>query len=175
MARLSLQPSDYEFQLYTDGSGHNDRFAGNCVVGLSSKYHKLFSCATAFYGADTERAEFEAVMAGLQGILDTMGWNDGQSRMMMQARRTTVYWVTDREHLVGALLKKADGTYEYRRKSTPDLWARFEWYEKIFDVTAVWRERNTVAWQAYADKIASECRTMMKGYVEDCRQDNRLI
>ena len=175
LARLSLQAADYEFQLYTDGSGHNDRFAGYCVVGKSDKYKKLFSSASAIYGADTERAEFEAVLAGLQGILDVMEWNNGQARELLRARRPTVFWVTDREHLVGALLKKADGTYEYRRKSTPDLWARFEWYERLFNITAVWRERNTLAWQAYADTIASECRTLMKNFVLDCRQDNRLI
>jgi ribonuclease HI len=169
LTRSSLRAADYEFQLYTDGSGWNDRFAGYCAVLRSDKHNKFVCSAASIYGADTERAEFEGLLAGLQSIMDTMDWNNKHQRSLMQMRRTSVYWVTDREHLVGAMLKKADGSYEYKRRTTPDLWARLEWYEKIFDITAVWRERNTIAWQGYADTIASECRTQMKHYVEACR------
>jgi len=115
------------------------------------------------------------LLAGLQGILDIMNWNNTQSRRLIQAKPPSVYWVTDRENLVGSVTRGPDGSPLFKRKSTPDLWARFEWYEKHFAVSGVWRERNTVAWQKMADGVASECRTLMQNYVGITRLENRIF
>jgi len=171
----SLTPDNFDFELYTDGSGYTDRFGGCCAVVRSLKHKKFFSCASAFYGADTARAEFEGLLGGLQGIMDAMDWNNSQGRALLRARRATVFWVSDREDLVGSVTLKADGTPEFRRKNTPDLWVRYEWYEKLFDVSACWRKRNTVAWQMMADVVASECRTMMKNYIGYSIEEGKLI
>lgn len=171
LQKLSLIPTDYDFELYTDGSGHADTFGGHSVIGVSNKYNKYFVRAGAIYGTTTDRQEFEAFLNGLQGILDVMEWNSGGELKMLAARRPSVFWISDRENLVGSVTLDEKGHSLFKRKSSPDLWARYAFYETIFAVTAVHRDRNTVAFQAMADRISSECRVLIKNYIEILKTD----
>jgi hypothetical protein len=83
----------------------------------------------------------------------------------LKTHPATVYWVSDRESLVHQVARtNPHGGTPYRRHASPDLWARFEWYEPLFKITATHVPRDTHMWQKRNDRIASECRTLMKDY-----------
>ena len=101
-----------------------------------------------------------------------MEWNSHLWKGLLEARRCTVFWLSDRESLVGSVCRDdKTGQPIYRRRNCPDLWARFAYYENLFDVQGVHRERNTHPFQKIADGISSECRTMMKNYFAILEQE----
>ena len=107
--------------------------------------------------------------------MSIMKWEGSQQRHNLEARRATVYWLSDRQDLVASIRRDATGATIYGRRSNKDLWQRMQWYEKYFDITAVWRERNKNAWQAMADTVSSECRVLMKDYIQIIKTENRIF
>ena len=109
--------------------------------------------------------EFEALLAGLQAILDMQDWKT-KDHERLRATRPLVWWETDCEHLALASWRSPNGDIKegpyYRRKNWRDLWPRFEFYERLFTITPAWQPRNTDAIQALTDKIAGYGRNMMK-------------
>jgi hypothetical protein len=107
--------------------------------------------------------------------MEIMNWEGSQARHNLEARKSTVYWLSDRQDLVASIRRDEKGNTYYGRRSNKDLWQRLQWYEKYFNITAVWAARNVNAWQALADAASSECRSMMKDYIQILKQDNRIF
>ncbi len=170
--RTWATPEKFDFQIYTDGAGYTDNFAGCAVTGVSKRFSKFFQRATAFWGIETDRAEFEGVLLGLHTILNVMGIENVPQHRMLQAEPMTVLVISDREDLVGSMSgENFNSKPPYERRANKDLWARFAWYEQYFQIIAAHRERNTNPLQGASDRLASEVRVMMKNYVEILHAD----
>jgi len=172
LQRLSVNAADFDWQIYTDGSGHVDQFGGAGVIGFSPRFHKYFTRAAAFYGYETDRAEMEAMLLGLHTIMVKMGVKDHADFKRLELEPITVFWMTDREDLAGS----ASGmTFTerppYKRRANMDLWLRMEWYERYMRIIAVHRKRNTNPYQKLADRLASDCRPLIKGFIETLRAE----
>jgi hypothetical protein len=107
--------------------------------------------------------EFEALLCGLQSIMDSEDWNTPAARMELARERCKVVWKSDRADLVGCVDAAETG---HRRKGHPDMWRRFSFYEELFDIKAIFEPRNTDPSQALADKYASEARILIKDHME---------
>lgn len=153
---------NFDFTLYTDGSGFTDHYGGFAAVVLSNKnigplYTPACGCSTHM---ETGRAEFSAILLGLHTILETTGWiNSTCSMLQLQINKPRVLIVSDRQDLVGSINKI------FRRKQNGDLWASFEWYAQYFDIEAVHVGRETVALHKTADRMASGLREVIMDYV----------
>lgn len=116
-----------DIKIYTDGSGHINGFGGwaafiTTLDGILKTF-KMGGCC----GTSVDRMEFTALLEGLQGA-----WE--MSRAMPESNipdwRPSVLWFSDRESLVHSV-KRLNS-----RSNCPDLWVRFEWYERVMDITA---------------------------------------
>jgi len=165
------QKPEHEFFILSDGSGYIDGFAGAAVIFYSPQHCFCDLSTIAWSGGDTERAEFEGLLAGLQGIMNHCKWDNGDDFQMLRMKRPLVHWLTDRESLALAVARKTDGSTFYRRKSTPDLWARFEWYEAMFRITPHYESRNATPVFRLIDRMASDMREMMQRYAAAWPQD----
>lgn len=158
----------HDFILYTDGSGYIDGYGGSASLLLSKRHAKREVRLTAASHTTTDRAEFEAMLDGLQGILECMDWTSQSETKNLRflPRKPTVCWYTDRESLVLSIWKDEDGNTIYKRKKQGDLWARFSYYEQLFDISPFLIERNSTEEHAYVDRLASESRLIVKEYLE---------
>lgn len=155
-----------DFFLFTDGSGHQDGYGGWASLILGPTYNIAHARMAAAKGTTVERAEFEALLMGLQSILEQAKLESSSSLSRLETSPLHVLWLSDRESLVLSVTRKPDGTPVYRRKASPDLWARFAWYEKIFKITARHVKRETNAHHDIVDRLASDARVLIKDYME---------
>jgi len=149
-----------DFLLYTDGSGYQDGFSGFCATFISQVPGHLDKGTRmgSMSGSTVDRAEMTALLEGLQAIADFL---ETVPKFRLGNQKITIQWFTDRE----ALAKSVDRTYG--RHSSPDLWVRFEYYEKMFDITPQWVERETEFPEFKAcDLHASTNRVILKSYIE---------
>lgn len=124
----------------------------------SAKYHKYFHRISSYTGTSTDRAEFLALLHGLDSILEEMKWKDKMRLQSMTVIPIKVLWFSDRESLVKSVNK------EYGRKAQPDLWSWFEWFERHFMIHGVHVKRETNHMQNMTDRLASEARILIKSY-----------
>ena len=143
-------------------------YAGAAAYGVSIRHNKKFHRLAGFNGASTDRAEFLGLLHGLHGIFETMCWDNSSRLKALVHRRAEIVWISDRESLVRSV------TGEYRRRTQPDLWAQFEWYEQYIDIRPCHVKRNSVPWQDVADILASESRVLIKEY-DQLVQDSELF
>lgn len=124
-------------------------------------------------GHTVERAEFEALLMGLQALMERIGANNKQRIGMLAANRPMVHWTSDRESLVYAVARDRENGDKpfYRRDSTPDLWARFDYYERLFRITPEFRGRNQGHLQKIVDVSSSDLRNLVSGYCSDLAHD----
>jgi ribonuclease HI len=170
---MELSKKGYSFVLATDGSGWQDGFGGGCSIVLDinkgNMYYRFFGA----YGTSVERSEFEALLYGLESIMTENGWYNGCSLNNLSILRPKVLWITDRESLaLSVKINPSTGQSYYKRKASPDLWARFEWFEERFEIDAQHIKRMTSPMQNLADRLASEMRTLTKNYGETLIADN---
>lgn len=113
------------FELYTDGSGHINGFGGWAALAvIDDGSSSVFRMGTAC-GTSVDRMEFTALLEGLQCV-----W---ELAMRMLAHNDSnwkpdVLWCSDRESLINSV------KLVYARSNCPDLWPRFEFYEKIMAI-----------------------------------------
>lgn len=165
---LSPSPREHDFVLYTDGAGWQDSFGASASLMESERYgHRIIRVAS-FHGQSTDRAEFEAMLNGLQSIMDAMSWTKPikLEQLRNQLIKPSVYWVSDRESLVLSVYRDSTGKTVYKRRSQPDLWKRFEFYEEHLQVTPIYVPRDTDDKHNLCDRLASEARVLMKDYVD---------
>jgi len=163
----------HDFVVYTDGSGYTDGYGGSASYMRSQKYDKQETRLASFSHTTTDRAEFEALLMGLQSILECMDWTSKSDieRLSSQPNKPTVIWFTDRESLVLSIWRNEDGETIFRRKKQKDLWARFEFYESVFDISPILIPRNSEDEHAFVDRLASESRLLVKEYLEIVKLD----
>lgn len=166
---------DYDFFLFTDGSGHQDTYGGWASLVIGPRHNIVDARMAACKGTSVERAEFEALLMGLQAILDRTNSNGSGSLQRLERCPLKVFWVSDRESLVLSVTRTPEGTTVYRRKASPDLWARFEWYEKHFSITARHTKRETIPHHNIVDRLASDARVLVKDYMELPDNSEELI
>ena len=167
-------PKDVHYIIYSDGSGSTDHFGGYAAIAVTPSLDDhcyIASCGCATH-TEVGRAEFMAVLNSLHSIFDVRGINKHSSAVEMcenlGGRRIRVHIVSDREDLVGSI----NGMYS--RKSNPDLWAQFAWYEQYMDITASHTKRETNPTQSLADKTASLMRCVLKDFVDMQSELNRM-
>lgn len=159
----------------TDGAGYQDGYGGYASLLISPRHNKYVPNVGAATGTSVDRMEFEALLMGLQSILDSMGWDKGPHFQMLEARQPTVVWYSDRESLVRSVSRNPEtGEPIYRRKNAPDLWRRFEYYEQYFRITAIHVGRKTLRWQDICDNLSSEARQLLKDYFEIKKTNNQV-
>lgn len=165
---LYPDPRLHDFILHTDGSGHADGYGGSACLVESNSHRKRTLHLSAYSQTSTDRAEFEGLLNGLQSIVDMMQWSPAAdySALTQRPKKLSVAWFTDRESLALSVWRQADGTTVYQRKKQGDLWARFEYYEKIFHVIPYLIARNSTPSHEYVDRLASEARILIKEYME---------
>lgn len=105
---------------------------------------------------ETGRAEFTAILSGLNALMDINGWRDNLKSLVLFKKNILI--ISDRQDLVGSI-----NNY-YGRKANGDLWSSFEWYEKFFKIEAVHVHRETVEMHKVADRVASELRMQLKAF-----------
>lgn len=164
----------HDFIVVTDGSGFSDGYGGSSSIILSDKFAKREIRMAGFSHTSTDRAEFEGLLMGLQGILEIMDWTkEGDiKRLQFSPKKPTVCWYTDRESLVLSIWRDENGDTVYQRRKQGDLWARFEFYEKLFDISPFLIDRNSTKEHVHADRLASEARLLVKEYLEIVSIDN---
>lgn len=160
------------YLLFTDGSGWTDPYGGcaSLAIGMRPENFLKYTMKAAF-GTDVERMEFEGLLDGLQSIIVASKRADDYIRRM----RPRVAWITDRESLALSVWRPAGPRQPsfYGRKASPDLWARFAYYEELFEIVPLCEERNTHASHALVDELASELRVLMKEWVIIRSNDNK--
>lgn len=145
----------------TDGSGREqDKCWGAAGIVAIPSAHFVQTVQVGGSGtSDTvERAEFQALLFSLEVAHK---W----TKDLQKRKKVFTYWVTDRESLalaVGRDRNKTGSPPFYRRDSTPDLWASFEYYERIFNINPVFVPRLKSVWHDQVDIRSSEAREMFK-------------
>lgn len=172
---LTLSPpkNQHDFVLYTDGAGWQDSFGASASLMESERYgHKIIRVAS-FHGQSTDRAEFEAMLNGMQSIMEVMNWTKPgiAEKLRKQLIKPSVYWMSDRESLVLSVYRDSTGQTLYKRRSQPDLWKRFEFYEERLAITPVYIPRDTNDKHNLCDRLASESRSVMKDYIDLLREN----
>ena len=124
------------------------------------------------FGTSVERMEFAGLLEGLQSIMDTGTFNKSAGLAELTFRRPRVAWFTDRESLALSCWAP-DGEPFYRRKSCPDLWARFEWYERLFTIIPLFTSRTTHPAQDIPDQLSAEARVLVKDWVLTLKADGK--
>ncbi len=155
-----------DFFLYTDGSGYQDGFGGSAALVISVRHNVWEVSFAAYKGTTVERAEFEALLLGLQTIMTAMKWETPFHCNQLERIPATVKWISDRESLVKAVQRDAEGNPIYSRRSTPDLWARFAYYERLFRIEACFTKRETNTYHNIVDRFSSDARVLVKDYYE---------
>lgn len=153
----------YDIILVTDGSGHTDGYGGFAAMAYTpDKLVKTFRMA-ALSGTTVDRAEFGGALEGFNMVLDM--WNAMPQRLTQDptqaGARAKVLWISDRENMVLSALRTQ------ARSNSPDLWARYEWYEKVLDIYPTFEkdpEKTRVEF-AIVDIEASIGREMIRNYL----------
>lgn len=156
-----LPDSEYDFVLYTDGSGHQDGYGGYAAVVVSKKFKEASGVvAGGMLGTTVNIAEFDAILYGLQSILLKLNIHEEKSfTRIFGYEKPTAIVVSDRMNLVGSINR------EFSRRTDPHLWRQFEWFEERMSIVARHVDRNTVVLQAQADNLASLSRLVIKDFI----------
>jgi hypothetical protein len=164
MELSSINLLEYDYQLYTDGSGFNDGYGGYASLLLSADNCCFNPSRGAVHPTSTSRMEFIALTTGLRSLYDWLGLDNGNNLRMIEFRPPTILWVADREDLVKSVDTAKSG---YGRKANGDLWAQFEYFERLFSIQPIYIPRETNAWHSWCDLQSHQCRRLIKVYIEE--------
>lgn len=154
-------PEQFDFEIYTDGSGWRDGYGGAAVVINSTPHNIRETVIMGCSYTTVERMEFEALLLGLQSIIQLKKWSDAELAELAKTP-PEVFWLSDRESLVLGVRRGENGDSIYARRSAPDLWHRFSFYEQLFSINAFYAGRNQISDQALADQLAGEARALFQ-------------
>lgn len=154
---------DYDFYIYTDGSGKGDRkHCGAYAANIISIKHPDLSYTSVVGGSscmNTTRAELTAILEGLNRVFVYMEMLN-KKLSPKRKRKPTILIISDREDLVG-MINHVSSTTKHG-----DLWARYAWYASLFDIEAKWVKRETNVMHSLSDKLASGFRLVIVDYVQ---------
>lgn len=166
--------------LVSDGSGYQDGYGGYCsyVIHIDDKYPPKIAAA-AIKETTVERAEFLALLSGLEMITTYLAEGaikeGSMAETKLEVKQPVLQWITDRESLALCVLKDPK-TKEpvYARRSTPDLWRAFSYYEKLYSICPVFCPRQSNSQHDIADEIASDLRVQVKEYFEWRKENGKI-
>lgn len=172
---------DHDFILTTDGSGTDVTRIGTGSAWVlrpqacQVPWTRMQGCCGSSFGS-IQRAEFCALLEGLRALAVYMKLEDlddvrdfsekvcGEKPKSIEELRpecrARVWWVGDRENLVLQVARNQEHVPFYKRRTEPDLWYALYWYEHLFRITAVYRERNTCEDQIFVDALAGSTRAL---------------
>lgn len=173
MAQQYPPQADHNYFIVTDGAGYQDGYSGAAAVVMAPQERFMQTRYAGWIGSTVERAEFEALLMGLQCLIECLGDDTKGARARLEAERPRVHWTSDRESLVLAVARDSENEDKpfYRRESTPDLWARFAFYERLFRITPHHKGRNLGMLQRLVDVTSSDMRNLVGGYADDTLRD----
>ena len=154
---------DYEFYIYTDGSGKGERaHCGGYAANILSIQHPDISYTSVVGGSscmNTTRAELTAILEGLHRV--HVYFEMVKRKLSTTSKKKpTILIISDREDLVGVI----NGLYDSNKHG--DLWARYAWYSDRFDIEAKWIKRETNMLHSLSDRLASGFRLVMADYIQ---------
>ena len=165
LADQDLELSTFDYQLWTDGSGHSDGYGAAASVWqhCHGDTDVVFS---ANYGQTVARNEFMALLDGLQSLLThalaqkgkIMDMPKNAVSVLTGADRITAAWFTDRQNLALSTVFNEDNNPVYARNTEKDLWARYAWLTKYICVLPFYNPRNSIKNQASCDAICTTLR-----------------
>lgn len=157
-----MAEGEYEFYIYTDGSGKGDSVhAGGYAANILSLQHSDLNYTSVVGGGScmsTTRAELTAILEGLQRVYVYFE-GIGKTLSIKAKRKPTILIVSDREDLVGVI------NSVYSSSKHGDLWARYAWYASIFDIEAKWIKRETNVMHKLSDRLSSGFRLVVADYI----------
>ena len=170
----SPTPEEHDFILWTDGSGYENGCTGSASILVENETGIKEVRISSTSSQSTHRAEFEALLNGLQSILDLKGWGsiEEKRKLDQSAFKPTVYWYSDCESLVlSVYVDEKTKEPAFRRRLNGDLWCRFSFYETAFSITPIHIDRNSMPEQALTDRLAGDSRILIKEYTETLKLD----
>lgn len=167
----------FDWLLWTDGSGHTDgvwvsatRFV--CCGRVGQKPGSTLSCGNC---GTVNRAELQALLDGLAGIMDVERKREGGNASWKPRWPIRVRWFSDRENVVNGVIRDSSGKTLNSRRSDGDLWAAMEWYEKHFQIQPQHVPRNTLLQQTACDKICGKTRRAFKLWLHYAKRKKLII
>lgn len=158
--------------IHTDGSGHEDGFAGSGMAVIPRGKPRIEACAAETHSS-TERGEFYALIRGLAILEDALGWDLRDKEAAAAARNVHVAWHTDREGLaLCAMINPVNGLPYYTRRTCMELWAAFGYYASFLQIHALFEPRNTTLEGKLVDELASDSRQTLKNYYTTFRDNH---
>ena len=151
--------NDADLLVFSDGSGYKDGYGGwSAICCTPERNMKTFRMGSTF-GLSVDRAEMTGMLEGLEMALSIS--RVLPKAMTIEGWKPMVNVYTDRENMVLSI----KGVYD--RSNCPDLWRRFEHYEKHLNIVAihVFRETDFPEF-VQCDLNASTGRLIAKSYVE---------
>jgi hypothetical protein len=147
--------------LVTDGSGHVDGdggYAAHLIWTSRGEPGQAMGCATC---TSVYRMEFTALLEGLTLLAHRHDLWSGRTQDAHRLRPLRVWWVGDNESLVNSVKRGPNGQPIYSRDSAPDLWGRFEFFERYMHVEAHHSGREAAIMKS-VDWYASTLRVVIK-------------
>jgi len=150
--------NEHDVLVFSDGSGYEkDGHGGWSAMACTLDRNWCTFRMGAIIGTTVDRAEMTGMLEGLQ-----MAWEMSLNLPKFvrgDSHKASVLIHCDRENVVLAIKKV------YDRTNAPDLWARFEFYEKVMDIQAnhVMRETDFPEFQQ-CDLHASTGRLIAKDH-----------
>jgi ribonuclease HI len=153
---------DIDFSVFSDGSGHVDGLGGWAVLVQSNVNGAKIFRAGAIMGTTVDRAELIGILEGLQIVEEIIPKILSVRGLKQHQWTPNVMMYSDRENLVLSI----QGAYA--RSNSPDLWTRFEYYEKHMHIEAHYVKRDTDhAEFVLVDREASTMRLIVKSYADN--------
>lgn len=171
---------DNAFLLTTDGSGHDGVYIGTGsafvlrpLAWRQPEWKDEYRGACGMTKGSVQRAEHQAFLEGLRCVLsllnittldalsEKLGFKLDSTADFPPAQRIRLAWYTDRQNLAFSVARDASGIPYYRRRTDLDLWAQFEFYEPLFDITVHSIARNSNPDSTMCDAVAGRVRQFM--------------
>ena len=173
----SPTPEEHDFILWTDGSGYDTGHGASASILLDNETGKKEVRISANSTSTTHRAEFDALLNGLQAALEMRDWNTPADKLRLDQSRVkpSICWFGDSESLMLATyIDEHTGKPAFQRRLNGDLWYRYAYYETAFHITPIHIPRNSMPEHALADRLAGEARLLLKEYME-CLKNDHII
>lgn len=169
--------SEFDWLLWTDGSGHMDGVWVSAARFVCVSRHRQRPGSTLTCGdcGSVNRAELQGLISGLFGIWERERKKARGNASWKPQWPICVQWFTDRENIAKGATRDSTGRTLNSRRSDGDLWATVEWYEQHFKITACQVPRNTVAQQAACDKICGKTRRAFKKWLAYATKKKLII
>jgi ribonuclease HI len=145
---------NFDYIVRSDGSGHVDGYGGWACSVTAANGHVRFRFG-AIVGTTVDRMEMTAMLEGLTLVFEWATWAAGTSTLPTKPK---VLVLTDRESMALSM----QGVYA--RKSSIDLWRRFEFFEPLMEIQVRHVAGETEHELCQVDLHASSGRLVAKEY-----------